>query len=237
MALIDYGVDPTLDDNICIKWACVFGWGDLLSLLLKNEHVDIAAEELACVKDVLKHGHLHLLELLAADERYPATGFFEALDAAVNSNDLELVDIILNNRLFNHADEDALGFRTAAEFGLVEHVRRGLTSPFIDPGILENEAVRLAAFQGHAETVRLLMSDPRIDPSDCDNEALIEAAKLGLLDVVTVLLEDERVNPSCRNFEALHVSARAGSREMFDLLSQNCDMMQMVQLFQATTRP
>lgn len=232
IALLNHGVDPTLADNNCIKWACMMGWVNVLLLLLKNKDVDITADDSDCIRKAAVNGRVELLQLLAADERFPSTGFCDALNAAADVDENQVIEFILNTPAFNHADEDALGFRTAAEYGHVDHVRHGLNSSLIDPGILENEAIRFAAGNGHVEIVKLLIGDPRVDPSDCDDDALREAAGHGHLEVVKLLIEDKRVDPSSWNFEALGRAAEEDHQEIFTLLSQRCDMMQMVKQIQ-----
>jgi len=63
----------------------------------------------------------------------------------------------------------------------------------VDPGAIDNEAIRFASFRGHTEIVRLLLSRPDVNPSAIDNEAIRFAYGIGNTDIIRMLEQDERV--------------------------------------------
>ena len=177
------------------------GYDEILALLLKNENVDITAQSSQCIITAAANCQIEILKLLIADKRFPATGFATALYAAKTVGVKVVIGFVLNNPSFRLADQNALGFRVAAEYGHVELVRRGLASSLIDPSHFENEAIRHAAGNGHAEVVKLLMDDSRVDPSDCEDEALRDAKMNCHWEVAKLLIRDERVDPTAGDSE------------------------------------
>ena len=76
-----------------------------------------------------------------------------------------------------------------------------LSSPALDPSVIDNWAIRWAAENGNAEVVELLLKDHRVDPADLDSYALRMACKNNHYAVVDLLLKDARSNAaSDRNY-------------------------------------
>lgn len=102
----------------------------------------------------VENGSIEFLQLLAADKRFPDNGLCIALYTAAAMKDASLIEFILNNPSFNHADHDALGFKIVAKYGHAEHFRLGLASSSIDPTVYENIAICVAARNGHVELLK-----------------------------------------------------------------------------------
>ena len=86
-------------------------------------------------------------------------------------------------------------FLDACKNGILETAKK-LLRKGVDPSVISNDAIRVAASNGHLEVVRLLLNDSRVDPSADDNCAIQWAAQNGHEKVVYLLLNHFKVYES-----------------------------------------
>jgi hypothetical protein len=110
-------------------------------------------------------------------------------------------------------------FYQACQTGaLAEDILVYLKSPYVDPTLNQNYAIRAAAFGGHANIVRVLLADTRVDPCAVHNNALCEAICCGHAEVVRVLLADARIDPSLDDSLPIRWAALYNRVELMRLL-------------------
>lgn len=123
--------------------------------------------------------------------------------AVRNGYSLALQEFFINCGFKIH-ESDNLVLRTAATFGRVNQVKDLLKNPNVDPGALDNEALRYASANGHLEVVDMLLRWKRhnlkLDPQVNGNEALLSAIKGKHAQVALRLIQDDRVQPIAQSF-------------------------------------
>lgn len=168
-------IDPSVQNNYIIYYACKIGNLELVVELLKDKRIDpcnpndmITPLGIACEK-----GHLEIVKELLKDKRV------------------------------DPAEMDNIAIRRACTYGNLQVVKELLKDKRVDPSALENECIISASNYGHAEIVEELLKDKRVDPTASDNESIRLACSNGLLDVALKLLDDPRVDPSANNNEII----------------------------------
>ncbi|KAI8616188.1 ankyrin repeat-containing domain protein [Chytriomyces sp. MP71] len=74
LLLLDFGlVDPAVEDNYALKWACNNGHVEVARLLLADARTDPAAEASLGLKGAAENGHAEVVQLLLEDGRVDAT--------------------------------------------------------------------------------------------------------------------------------------------------------------------
>jgi ankyrin repeat protein len=104
------------------------------------------------------------------------------------------VDILLRNPLTDLTFQNYFAFFQAVRNGYTGIVGMFLSTG-VDPAILDNEAICIAAEVGDVATLDMLLADPRVFPHCRNDDPIEHAAGNGNLEVVKRLLQDPRVNP------------------------------------------
>jgi len=166
------------------------------------------------------------------------------LQCACSRGYTEIVELILENKSVNPADQDNILIRLACQHGYANIMRILLADFRVDPAVDNNILIRIAMkypeivkmlltdprvnptnklFRdacrfGYAETVRVLLSDPRVDPTDMDNEAIMSAIICGHFQVVVELLADPRTKLEVFGIRALRLAFAKNHHTIANLL-------------------
>ncbi len=88
-------VNPSVDDNYCIKWACANGYPDIVSLLLYDGRANPLVENNYCLKWAARRGHNDVIKLLLKDTRVSnKKDIKEAAEIAKNFKRYSTADIL-----------------------------------------------------------------------------------------------------------------------------------------------
>lgn len=160
---MQFGLDPSVDNNRAIQLACISRRKDLVQFLLKDPRVNPATNNNYPIRASSREDYTEIVKLLLADPR---------VNPAADNNNAVV---------------------SAAIHGHAEVVKLLLTDPRVDSSVNNNQAIIQASLNGHTNVVRLLLTDPRVDPSDNNNKALSYAAYHRKMDIIRILISDDRV--------------------------------------------
>jgi ankyrin repeat protein len=166
LLLADKRIDPSVQNQSTLGWACESGHLEVVELLLADKRVDPSFDNNYPFRIASFNGHLEVVKLLLADKRVDPSAKGQA----------------------------AICF--ACQHAHTEVVKLLLIDKRVDPSADNNYPVRIASFNGDLEIVQLLLADKRVDPSADKQFALRFACQNNCSGVVKLLLTDERVDPS-----------------------------------------
>ena len=115
---------------------------------------------------------------------------WEFYNAVSNTNDIEILDELINSGYLNLNDKNAL---ISYLFGNLDLLNRLLEDSRVDPSSGDNYAIKFASDLGYLNIVNRFLQDPRVDPSASDNAAIRWASRRNHTDVIKRLLDDNRV--------------------------------------------
>ena len=97
---INEGDDPSYYDDIIID-ACVFGYLNIVKLLLKDKRVDPSVQADIALQNACKNGHAEVVELLLTDSRVnPSTWNNLPIRSALKDNNIKIIKLLLKNDRF-----------------------------------------------------------------------------------------------------------------------------------------
>ena len=157
------------------------------------------------------NNHPHIVAQLLLDSRVDPSHEEEyigevksALTGAIQSENLEIIDMLLNNERVNlHPGQRSI-LRIAGESGTVPVVKKLLEDPRISPEI--NEAWLGALKEENWIIISWLLDNTNVDPSINNNKAIIKASTVHY-NIVKKLLKDPRVDPSAQHNSAIIAAA------------------------------
>ena len=117
---------------------------------------------------------------------------------AVSDDNIELVKILLKNKLVNPSYDRNSALRYTCEYGYFE-IAKLLLSKDIDPSYSDNMPIVIASECGYFNIVKLLLADKRINPSAQHNWAIVLADEQDKLDIVELLWKYDVVKKSLKN--------------------------------------
>ena len=130
--LILRGVDPSIENNVAIKWASEKGHFDIVDRLLRDERVDPSDQNNFAIITASHKGHLNVINRL------------------------------LENPRVDPADQNNYAIMLASKEGHLDIVDRLLQYSRVDPSDQNNEAIRFANINHHQNVVNRLLEDPRV---------------------------------------------------------------------------
>ncbi|PRP75204.1 centrosomal protein [Planoprotostelium fungivorum] len=211
--------DPSVVDNITIRYASRLGLIELVRTLMSDPRVDLSARNNEAFRWAASEGHHEVVQLLLADARVdPSTEDNYALRVVAAKGHHVVIPVLLADPRLDPSARQNEALREAAEKGHHEVIRLLLADPRVDPSARDNDAFIWAASKGHHEVVRLLLADARVDPSAEDNYALRVVAMRGQHEAIPLLLADPRVDPSTKDNHAFKWAATKGHDEVVRLL-------------------
>lgn len=150
-------------DNLLIRFACKYGYTDVVRKYLFYLTVDPGAQNDYALRKACKNNHSDVVDLLLGDIRVNPSA----------KNNAALIN--------------------AAKTGNAAILNKLLCHDSVDPSVRSNAALRFAAYSNHIGVIHILLNDERVDPSDVDNDAIEWVLYKGFNYVAKLLLLDSRV--------------------------------------------
>ncbi|KAJ3309274.1 hypothetical protein HDV04_006260 [Boothiomyces sp. JEL0838] len=234
-------VDITVESNYAIRQACLFGYYDMVKLLLENG-ADPSDYNNDALFSATQTGSLEIVELLLRDPRVdPSDMDSIAFRNACSNGHYEIVkSFIRDNRTDFQADNN-FGLGVACDNGYTNIVR--LLSDICDPTDNDYYAFKAAIENGNLETLKLILKQQEydfdlvgfatthnqiqiveyllacgIDPTKNDCYSLRHAVKHQQIEIFKLLLKDNRVDPRIRNNYPIGKASELGNMEMVQIL-------------------
>lgn len=195
LKLIQCGlVDPSIDNNKAIKWACSSNHVDIVKLLLANEKVDPAVLDNTIIRNASSYGYIEIVKLLLANEKVdPAAVENEAIRNACRYNRTEVAKLLLSDKRVNPSsrNNDAICFAFSNRNSDIVHL------------LMENERFdsfgsnfifQRACECGYIKIVELLLADERINQDANGITALLLAMKNNKPEIIKILLESPKID-------------------------------------------
>jgi ankyrin repeat protein len=175
--LLENGVDPRILNHWPIKYACQYGYADIVEVLLKDGHAYPNATFVEAMRQACAHGRTKVVAVLLQDKRVEP--WDENLLTACSLGCTSIVKMLLrvgvDPSTFNNG-----AIQAACELGHIKVVEALLQDNRVDPTANNNWAIRISSEYGHKEVVKLLLQDGRVEPPD-DIKAATEEIKDMLL--------------------------------------------------------
>ncbi len=105
--LLEFGIDPSVEDNKAIRWASFQGNTEIVKMLLEDPRVDPSAENNWAIQSASIHGHTEVVRLLLEDPRVdPSANNNQAIIIASLKEYKDIVKLLLEDeRMVLSADE------------------------------------------------------------------------------------------------------------------------------------
>ncbi|KAJ3318151.1 hypothetical protein HDV06_000780 [Boothiomyces sp. JEL0866] len=236
-------VDITVENNYAIRQACLFGYYDMVKLLLENG-ADPSDYNNDALFSATQTGSLEIVELLLRDPRVdPSDMDSIAFRNACSNGHYEIVKTFVRDGRTNFEADNNFGLGIACEHGFVDIVR--LLVDICDPADNDYYAFKAAIENGHLEILQLMLKQKDydfdlvgfatthnqtkiveyllsygIDPTKNDCYSLRHAVKHQQIEIFKLLLKDNRVDPRIRKNYPIGKACELGNMEMVQMLLQ-----------------
>ncbi len=112
--LLKNGEDPTVEDNLCLRYASLFGKTKIVEILLQDGRADPTADYNYAIKIASLHGYTDIVKLLLLDERVdPTAGNNYAIRVASKRGHIKVVEILLKDGRVDPTDSNELAINLA----------------------------------------------------------------------------------------------------------------------------
>ncbi|KAJ3308563.1 hypothetical protein HDV04_001150 [Boothiomyces sp. JEL0838] len=207
-------IDPSLDNNYCIRSAIRNAHSDIVELLLNDVRVTPSSDGL---KFAISKEYIGITRLLLNDSRVEVDG---CLKLAVDVGNIDIVQMLMEHSYYKQSNSvvKELGNSNPAlcPFENVDENKK-VATPFRQKKLEEtpkyptspsgesemnfsekekDSALLLAIKKSDEHIFNLLLSDPSINPSLSNNAPIRAAINAQNMEMVTKLLQDSRVDPS-----------------------------------------
>eukprot|EP00586_Coscinodiscus_wailesii_P000658 CAMPEP_0172481592 /NCGR_PEP_ID=MMETSP1066-20121228/7590_1 /TAXON_ID=671091 /ORGANISM="Coscinodiscus wailesii, Strain CCMP2513" /LENGTH=277 /DNA_ID=CAMNT_0013244037 /DNA_START=51 /DNA_END=884 /DNA_ORIENTATION=- len=180
MLMDDARVDPSINNNEAICWACLTGDSCLVKGLLMDERVDPSVHYDLAICKASAYGHLGVVQELLRDTRVdPSAQENYALRKASVNGHLAIVQELLKDSRVDPSADDNLIIDLVSAAGNVIIIRVLLQEPRVDSSF----AILNASKKGDLDVLRVLLMNSHEDSSDYYSEE-IRMAKNGHLEYV-----------------------------------------------------
>lgn len=155
----EWVLDPAIQGNYPIRWACATGHVEMVRMLLEDDRVDPTARDNDAIKLASIYGHTDILELLLKDGRADPTAENNyTMRLALDHGFTENVRLLLQDGRINPHKM----LRRACHGGHKDIVVMLLADPRVDPCVDDNIALNWSVFNRHLGVVELLLHDARV---------------------------------------------------------------------------
>ncbi|KAJ3270434.1 hypothetical protein HDV01_007844 [Terramyces sp. JEL0728] len=236
-------VDIAVENNYAIRQACLFGYYDMVKLLLENG-ADPSDFNNDALFSATQTGSLEIVELLLRDPRVdPSDMQSIAFRNACSNGHYEIVKCFVQDNRTNFQADNNFGLYIACENEFTNIVE--LLKDICDPTDNDFQIFKITLEIGNLDILKLLLKERDytfdlvgfatmqnqpaiveyllsigIDPTKNDCFCLRHAVKHQLLDIFKLLLIDNRVDPSIRNNYPIGKASELGNTEMVQMLLQ-----------------
>jgi len=193
--LIEFGLDPMVDDNIIYEYACKNDNTKLLHYLLNIKKLDPNTDSNFLYSAII-YGNLKIVKMLVKICKMKITYEFVKLAIMYHQEDIFMYmikrkenDWDINNLLMLAIKRDS------------EEIVKILMDEGVDATFNNNVAIQYACINGNINVVELILQDINVDPSALNNVSLCNAIIYGYYDIVKLLLSlvNRPVNPADDN--------------------------------------
>lgn len=211
--------------------------------LVKHADIDLSEHGIFALSIVAETGNVKIMELLLADSRVDAAMCHGALRAAMSSNRVNVIKILLTDtrvclathgaQVLIHAisiqRDDIVQLVVASPRfangevtdALISHAVRHACTPVIEYLLSRGYAEHLlhtAARSNNTQIMKILLGDLRVNPACRDSYVLHIAAVHRSFKIIDLLIRDPRIDPSIYNNIALRTSASYGETDIAEYL-------------------
>ena len=114
LLLQDPRVNPAADHNQAMRWASLYGYTEIVRLLLKDKRVDPSE----AIRLASESGYIEIVKLLLKDKRVkPSTHDNYPIRAAIRNNHFEVVKLLLQDKRVDPSDLNNEAIKRAAADG------------------------------------------------------------------------------------------------------------------------
>ncbi|KAJ3317310.1 hypothetical protein HDV06_001710 [Boothiomyces sp. JEL0866] len=215
--LLAFPVDPTVNENYCLRKAvdnqdlCTF------NLILSDQRVDPTFSGYYCIHQLCSIGNLEMLQAFLNNPLVNINDCgFLGLYTACEYGNIDIVEYLLNQHNIDPSLDNNYCIGIASANGYTDIVELLLKSKKVNPQVDKSYPFRMAAANGHLEIVQLLSN--RIDPTAMNNAAIRMASSNGHYNVVKFLLKNPKINPAAVHNYALRKACQNGHSKVVELL-------------------
>lgn len=212
---------------------------DIIKLLLKDNRIDVCANNNHIIQFACKNGLTDIVKLLLQNSKIdPTTSDNYAIISAAENNHTDIIKLLFQDKRSDPSARNNLAFKSAVKNGHVNIVKILLTDKRVDPSTENNFAIKQSSENGYADIVEILLKlTPNknfvdgmrfgltftdksyiINPGVSNNYPIRIASQNGHLDVVKLLLNDSRVNPQALDNSAIKLASEYGHLEVVKIL-------------------
>ncbi|KAJ3272909.1 hypothetical protein HDV01_005106 [Terramyces sp. JEL0728] len=217
--LLQHPVDPTVNENYCLRKS--IDNQDLLSfnLLLNDQRVDPTFSGYYAIHQIGSIGNLDLLKsfLKHSQVNIDDCGFL-ALCSACEYGNIDIAEYLINNFNIDPSLDNNYAIGIASSNGFANIVKLLTNFKSVNAGMEKSFTIRSAATNGHLQVVKVLAKLPNVDPTAMNHAAIRMAASNGHYEVVEYLMKIPKINPSALHNFALRKASQNGHLEIVKLL-------------------
>ncbi len=157
--LLDYGLDPSAEDNQALDHAAITNHLDIVNRLLQDNRVGIPNHTLF---NVITSGYYDVAKRLLEDDRVNLEAKNNALRFAAEYGRLDIVNLLLDVHQVDPSADSSAALASAAWGGYLPVVNRLLKDKRVDPAV----GLERARQRGHSRIIKRLLRDKRISETD-----------------------------------------------------------------------
>jgi ankyrin repeat protein len=110
---LENGADPTIDDNYALRWACLYGYSELVELLLQDGRADPTVHGNISIMWACENGHIDVVKLLLEDGRAdPTVTYNYPIRKASEQGNIHVITLLLQDGRVEVTDRAIINART-----------------------------------------------------------------------------------------------------------------------------
>ena len=212
---INFGADPSVENNSVLEMACSVSRDDVVDILLKDERVT-KTNLGTSFKFSCSGNKVGLVKRFLLVEQVSNEDVFYAFYDACRTGLVQVVQILIEDNRCDVTGRENLGVHVAVEKGQLEVVKLLLNKKFqIDPTFKQNVLVRCACRNNRTDILRFLLTFETVNPNDDNNDALYTCIHYKSPDCLQILLSDSRFKVTD---DALHLCVGINNMDCIQLL-------------------
>ena len=180
--LIEYGLNPMIDDNVIYEYACKNDNTKLLYFLLNIQKLNPVTDTNFLFSAIV-YGNLKIVKMLVKICKMKTT--YEFIKLAIMYHQSDIFKYMFRRR---ENDWDINNLLMLAIKRDCNEIVKILMDEGIDATFNDNVAIQYACVNGNIEIVELLLHDINVDPSALHNVSLCNAIIYGYYDIIKLLL-------------------------------------------------
>jgi hypothetical protein len=207
---------PYIDNNLCVKNACLNQHIDIVKLLIErgdkpytniiytndtikitefllSEGYNISSTNEYCMEYACANGHTNIVKILLQKGIDPCINDNICFENACLNGYSDIVTLLLSTGKINRIIRNVNNMmKKACTLGYTDIVKLLFNNDDLDPCVDNNYCIKQVCLKGYVDILKLLLEDYRADPTCDNNYCIINAYKLGHFKIVDELLWDGR---------------------------------------------